>query len=164
MARVHPFIPSLYNIVTHKVWRMVNGSVSITRGLHLPPAEKSAILNHSHHVIAYVSSILSILSFSCVRWRLMSFPSVRSFVTSVLDERTFCTIKSIGKKTFTMCLEHMGGVVPLLVRHSVSLSIQLVSFQVGRKVSRVLPHFQISLHSNALSGHNSTQGIFAEVG
>ncbi|GMR53767.1 hypothetical protein PMAYCL1PPCAC_23962 [Pristionchus mayeri] len=118
VARVFPRVPSLYRLMSYKVWKLIGGDGSKVESLAIPNAEKETIREYDHHIIKCEIPALS---------------RVHQFVSSLSDSRSYCTIKwnVTGGRSFSLCIEHMGGLVPLLL---------------GRLVSRIRPRFEITLH------------------
>ncbi|GMT00710.1 hypothetical protein PENTCL1PPCAC_22884 [Pristionchus entomophagus] len=118
VARVFPRVPSLYQLLSYKVWTMIGGDGEKVEGLAIPRAEKDTIKEYDHHII---------------RCEIPPISRVHNFVSSLSDSRSYCTIKwnVTGGRSFAMCLEHMGGLVSLLL---------------GRLASRFVPRFDISIH------------------
>lgn len=126
VARVFPRVPSLYRLLSLKVWKLIGGDGSKLESLAIPTAEKDTIRELDHHMI---------------RCEIPPISQVHQFVSSLSDSRSYCTIKwnVTGGRSFSLCIEHMGGLVPLLL---------------GRLVSRVKPRFDINMHPS-LSEHCS---------
>ncbi|GMT28681.1 hypothetical protein PFISCL1PPCAC_19978 [Pristionchus fissidentatus] len=118
VARVYPRVPSLYRILSYKVWKLIGGDASKIDNLSIPTAEKDTIKEYDHHII---------------RCGIPPIVDLHHFVSSLSDSRCYCTIKwnSTGGRSFSLCIEHMGGLVPILT---------------GRLTSRFRPHFDISIH------------------
>ncbi|CAI2321303.1 unnamed protein product [Caenorhabditis sp. 36 PRJEB53466] len=113
-------VPSLFEIVTYNVWRMMGSNAKKVEKLPIPVKEMNALRELDHHVI---------------RCRIPRTQELCSFVCSVVEARCYCTIRPLarGSNTYVLCFEHLGGLVPLLV---------------GRQVNRFLPQFQIFLFQN----------------
>ncbi|KAF8365708.1 tub-2 [Pristionchus pacificus] len=125
VARVYPRVPSLYRLLSYKVWKLIGGDGSKVESLAIPRAEKDTIKEYDHHII---------------RCEIPSNSGVHNFVSSLSDSRSYCTIKwnVTSGRSFSLCIEHLGGLVPILL---------------GRLVSRVRPRFHINIHPS-LSCHS----------
>ncbi|PIC55284.1 hypothetical protein B9Z55_000624 [Caenorhabditis nigoni] len=111
-------VPSLFELVTYGMWKMMGSSAKDVDKLPIPLKEMNAVRELDHHV---------------VRCRIPRPEEICDYVCSVVDARCYCTIRPMarGSHTYVLCFEHMGGLVPLLV---------------GRQVNRFLPQFQITMH------------------
>lgn len=111
-------VPSLFEIVTYDLWKMMGCSGKKVEKLPIPLKEMNALRELDHHVI---------------RCRIPRFQDLCSYVCTVVDARCYCTIRPYqrGSQTYVLCFEHLGGLVPLLL---------------GRQVNRFLPQFQIYLY------------------
>uniref|UniRef100_A0A8R1HTZ3 Tub domain-containing protein n=1 Tax=Caenorhabditis japonica TaxID=281687 RepID=A0A8R1HTZ3_CAEJA len=111
-------VPTLFDIVTYDVWKMMGCSSKRVDKLPIPLKEMNALRELDHHVI---------------RCRIPRAQNLCSFVCSVVEARCYCTIRPMarGSNTYVLCFEHLGGLVPLLI---------------GRQVNRFLPQFQIFLY------------------
>lgn len=111
-------VPSLFDLVTYELWRYLGSQSRKVDSLPIPLKEKNALKVLDHHII---------------RCRIPRVEDLCSFVCSASDARCYCTIKPLsrGSHSYVLCMEHLGGLVPLLV---------------GRQVNRFLPQFHISLH------------------
>lgn len=112
-------VPSLFEIVTYDLWRMMGCSAKRVDKLPIPLKEMNALRELDHHVI---------------RCRIPRPQELCSYVCSVVDARCYCTIRPLarGSHTYLLCFEHMGGLVPLLL---------------GKQVNRFLPQFQIFMYN-----------------
>ncbi|CAJ0930296.1 unnamed protein product, partial [Mesorhabditis belari] len=121
-------VPSLFNLVTYAVWRELGASSRRVDRLPLPNREKESIKLLDHHII---------------RCRIPRSDDLCKFVCTVNDARSYCTIRPLtrGSHSYVLCMEHMGGLVPLLV---------------GRQVNRFLPQFHVSLHHGTHTGSPGT--------
>ncbi|KAK6729318.1 hypothetical protein RB195_006396 [Necator americanus] len=111
-------VPSLFDLVTYELWRCLGSQSKKVDSLPIPVKEKNALRSLDHHVI---------------RCRIPRIDDLCSFVCNASEARCYCTIKPLsrGSHSYVLCMEHLGGLVPLLV---------------GRQVNRFLPQFHISLH------------------
>ncbi|CAJ0592940.1 unnamed protein product [Cylicocyclus nassatus] len=111
-------VPPLFDLVTYELWRYLGSQSKKVDSLPLPVKEKNALRALDHHII---------------RCRIPRVDDLCSFVCSASEARCYCTIKPLsrGSHSYVLCMEHLGGLVPLLV---------------GRQVNRFLPQFHISLH------------------
>lgn len=117
-------VPSLFEIVTYDLWKMMGSSAKRVDKLPIPLKEMNALRELDHHVI---------------RCRIPRPQDLCSYVCSVVDARCHCTIRPMvrGSHTYVLCYEHLGGLVPLLI---------------GRQVNRFLPQFQIFLYQSGQMG------------
>lgn len=117
-------VPSLFEIVTYDLWKMMGSSAKKVDKLPIPLKEMNALRELDHHVI---------------RCRIPRPQELCSYVCSVVDARCYCTIRPMvrGSHTYVLCFEHLGGLVPLLL---------------GRQVNRFLPQFQIFLYQSGQLG------------
>ncbi|RCN40531.1 hypothetical protein ANCCAN_13542 [Ancylostoma caninum] len=111
-------VPPLFDLVTYELWRYLGSQSKKVDSLPIPVKEKNALRALDHHII---------------RCRIPRIDDLCSFVCSASEARCYCTIKPLsrGSHSYVLCMEHLGGLVPLLV---------------GRQVNRFLPQFHISLH------------------
>ncbi|VDM57047.1 unnamed protein product [Angiostrongylus costaricensis] len=111
-------VPPLFDLVTYELWRYLGSQSRKVDSLPIPLKEKNALKVLDHHII---------------RCRIPRVDDLCSFVCSASEARCYCTIKPLsrGSHSYVLCMEHLGGLVPLLV---------------GRQVNRFLPQFHISLH------------------
>ncbi|CAD6186286.1 unnamed protein product [Caenorhabditis auriculariae] len=121
IGKILPGVPSLFDIVAYDLWKLVGHSSQRADKLPLPAREMSAVKALDHHII---------------RCRIPRTSNLCSFVCSVIDARCYCTIRpmSKGSNSYVLCIEHLGGLVPVLI---------------GRQVNRFLPQFQIFLHPSS---------------
>ncbi|VDK17270.1 unnamed protein product [Anisakis simplex] len=119
VGRVLIGVPSLFNLVTYNLWLMMGSSARRVDSLPLPIRERNSIRELDHHFI---------------RCRIPSREQLSAQVCEPSDWRWYCTIKPIPRKahSYVLCMEHMGGLVPILV---------------GRQTNRIIPQFHISLLS-----------------
>ncbi|KAK5966921.1 Tub domain-containing protein [Trichostrongylus colubriformis] len=125
-------VPFLFDLVTYELWRYLGSESKKVDSLPIPVKEKNALRSLDHHII---------------RCRIPRIDNLCSFVCSASEARCYCTIKPLsrGSHSYVLCMEHLGGLVPLLV---------------GRQVNRFLPQFHISLHPSdgqVLSAGSSAQ-------
>ncbi|PAV85670.1 hypothetical protein WR25_08274 isoform C [Diploscapter pachys] len=132
-GRIVPGVPKLFELVAYELWKHL-GKTS-KPNLPLPKKEIQALKVLDHHVI---------------RCRVPSQQDLHRFVCSVSDARVYCTIRPLtrGSHTYILCMEHMGGLVPLLI---------------GRQVNRFLPQFYISLFPTSSSEIPEINGSSAQV-
>uniref|UniRef100_A0A0K0CXS4 Tub domain-containing protein n=1 Tax=Angiostrongylus cantonensis TaxID=6313 RepID=A0A0K0CXS4_ANGCA len=111
-------VPPLFDLVTYELWRYLGSQSKKVDSLPIPLKERNALKVLDHHI---------------VRCRIPRVDDLCSFVCSASEARCYCTIKPLsrGSHSYVLCMEHLGGLVPLLV---------------GRQVNRFLPQFHISLH------------------
>ncbi|CAJ0573812.1 unnamed protein product, partial [Mesorhabditis spiculigera] len=121
-------IPTLFNLVKYALWQDLDATGRKVDSLKLPGWAKREIADHDHHV---------------VRCRIPRPDDLCQFICTVHEARSYCTIRPLsrGSPSYVLCMEHMGGLVPLLV---------------GRQVNRFLPQFYISLHHEATAGATTT--------
>ncbi|CAI4224263.1 unnamed protein product [Auanema sp. JU1783] len=136
IGRVYGGVPSLFNLVTYDVWRYMGSSGRKADSLPVPHKEQRALKSLDHHII---------------RCRIPRNDELCQFVCSVSDARSYCTIRpmSKGSHSYVLCMEHLGGLVPILI---------------GRQVNRFLPQFHISVYpSNAGQEFMPPAGSSAQV-
>ncbi|CAI5438687.1 unnamed protein product [Caenorhabditis angaria] len=129
-------VPSLFDIVAYNVWKAMGSSAKNVNKLPIPTKEMDSLKLLDHHII---------------RCRIPKLNNLCNFVCSVIEARCYCTIRPVarGSHTYMLCIEHLGGLVPLLI---------------GRQVNRFLPQFQIFLYqSNNSNTSISTPGSSAQV-
>ncbi|KAF1769324.1 hypothetical protein GCK72_001141 [Caenorhabditis remanei] len=128
-------VPSLFEIVTYDLWKMMGSSAKKVDKLPIPLKEMNALRELDHHVI---------------RCRIPRPQELCSYVCSVVDARCYCTIRPLarGSHTYVLCFEHLGGLVPLLL---------------GRQVNRFLPQFQIFLFQSSPCPISLAPGSSAQV-
>ncbi|KJH52934.1 hypothetical protein DICVIV_00803 [Dictyocaulus viviparus] len=126
-------VPQLFGLVTYELWRYLGSQTKKVDSLPIPMKEKNALKVLDHHII---------------RCRIPRIDDLCSFVCSASEARCYCTIKPLskGSHSYVLCMEHLGGLVPLLV---------------GRQVNRILPQFHISLHPT--DGQLLSMGSSAQV-
>lgn len=114
-------VPSLFELVAYDLWKLTGCNSKRGANLPLPTREMNALKELDHHII---------------RCRIPRTADLCQFVCSVVDARCYCTIRPMarGSHSYVLCIEHLGGLVPVLV---------------GRQVNRFLPQFQIMLHPNS---------------
>nr|pir hypothetical protein M01D7.3 - Caenorhabditis elegans [Caenorhabditis elegans] len=129
-------VPSLFEIVTYDLWKMMGCSSKKVDKLPIPLKEMNALRELDHHVI---------------RCRIPRSQDMCSYVCSVVDARCYCTIRPLarGSHTYVLCFEHLGGLVPLLL---------------GRQVNRFLPQFQIFMYQSKPPTSSPPSGSSAQVG
>ncbi|CAB3407947.1 unnamed protein product [Caenorhabditis bovis] len=127
-------VPSLFDIVSYSVWKMVGSSSKNAQHLPIPKKEKETLQTLDHHII---------------RCRIPKSQDLCNFVCNVIDARCYCTIRPVSRRshTYMLCIEHLGGLVPLLI---------------GRQVNRFLPQFQIYLHQSQIASQTAA-GSSAQV-
>ncbi|VDD92655.1 unnamed protein product [Enterobius vermicularis] len=113
-------VPSLFSLVTYNLWLMVKSSTRAIDNLPVPVRERNAIKEFNHHII---------------KCRVPSRYELIGKVCTPSEWRWYCTIKPVPNKahTYVLCMEHMGGLVPVLI---------------GRQTNRIIPQFQISLYTS----------------
>lgn len=64
------------------------------------------------------------------------------------EARCYCTIRPLrtGSHSYVLCIEHLGGLVPLLIGRQFSPYTLHFLYFSGRQVNRFLPQFHISIH------------------
>uniref|UniRef100_F1KQW7 Tubby-related protein 4 n=1 Tax=Ascaris suum TaxID=6253 RepID=F1KQW7_ASCSU len=127
IGRVLVGVPSLFNLVTYNLWLMMGASARRVDSLPLPLRERNSIRELDHHII---------------RCRIPSRDELSAQVCEPSDWRWYCTIRPVPRKahSYVLCMEHMGGLVPILV---------------GRQTNRIIPQFHISLLSAAVTPSSS---------
>lgn len=117
VGRVLVGVPSLFHLVTYSLWLMMGSSARRVDSLPLPLRERNSIRDLDHHII---------------RCRVPSREELPAQVCEPSDWRWYCTIRPVPRKahSYVLCMEHMGGLVPILV---------------GRQTNRIIPQFHISL-------------------
>ncbi|VDM28554.1 unnamed protein product [Toxocara canis] len=127
VGRVVVGVPSLFSLVTYNLWLMMGSSARRVDSLPLPVRERNSIRELDHHVI---------------RCRIPSHDELSAQVCEPSDWRWYCTIRPVPRKahSYVLCMEHMGGLVPVLV---------------GRQTNRIIPQFHISLLSSSTVASNS---------
>ncbi|KHJ95542.1 hypothetical protein OESDEN_04513 [Oesophagostomum dentatum] len=95
-------VPSLFDLVTYELWRYLGSQSRRVDSLPIPVKEKNALRALDHHII---------------RCRIPRVDDLCSFVCSASEARCYCTIKPLsrGSHSYVLCMEHLGGLVPLLV-------------------------------------------------
>ncbi|VDP04809.1 unnamed protein product [Heligmosomoides polygyrus] len=147
-------VPSLFDLVTYELWRYLGSQSRRVDSLPIPTKEKDALRSLDHHIIRAPvrdgGPVLNVIALIIgARCRIPRADDLCSFVCSASDARCYCTIKPLsrGSHSYVLCMEHLGGLVPLLV---------------GRQVNRFLPQFHISLHP--ADGQLLSTGSSAQVG
>lgn len=117
VGRVLVGVPSLFNLVTYNLWLMMGASARRIDSLPLPLRERNALRDLDHHII---------------RCRVPSREELSAQICEPTDWRWYCTIRPVPRKahSYVLCMEHMGGLVPVLI---------------GRQTNRIIPQFHISL-------------------
>ncbi|VDN00801.1 unnamed protein product [Thelazia callipaeda] len=120
VGRVLHDVPTLFNLVTYKVWQLMGSSAQHVDKLPLPSHERSAIRSLDHHLI---------------KCRMPAKSDLLTRVCEPSDWRWYCTIRPIPSKihTYMLCMEHMAGLIPVLI---------------GKQTNRIIPQFQISLYNS----------------
>uniref|UniRef100_A0AC35TNY1 Tub domain-containing protein n=1 Tax=Rhabditophanes sp. KR3021 TaxID=114890 RepID=A0AC35TNY1_9BILA len=131
VGKVWPSVPSLTQIVTYDVWKLLGRSSNKAKDLALPAYTKHAITAFDHHII---------------QCRIPSPAELREVVCSSTNYRWFCTIIPMPKKphNFMLCIEHLSGIVPLLS---------------AKQVNRLIPQFVISLPGLPKNKQNEENSI-----
>ncbi|KAJ1346299.1 Tubulin beta chain [Parelaphostrongylus tenuis] len=95
-------VPSLFDLVTYELWRYLGSQSRKVDSLPIPLKEKNALKVLDHHI---------------VRCRIPRVDELCSFVCSASEARCYCTIRPLfrGSHSYVLCMEHLGGLVPLLV-------------------------------------------------
>ncbi|VDK27832.1 unnamed protein product [Gongylonema pulchrum] len=135
IGRVVPDVPTLSVLVTYSVWQFMNKSGRLVDMLPVPSREKSVIRQLDHHLI---------------RCRVPSEDELLEKVYEPTEWRWYCTIRPVPRRpnTYVLCMEHMAGLVPLLI---------------GKQTNRLIPQFQVSLYNSASLLETSDNGNSAQV-
>ncbi|KAF7630794.1 hypothetical protein Mgra_00008952 [Meloidogyne graminicola] len=115
-------VPSLSQLVSYSIWELLGQSSK--NGLHLPLPERERVLisKFDHHII---------------RCRIPNIECLYDVVCRPSAWRWYCTIVPVTRKNlYMLCIEHMGGFVPILL---------------GRQTNRIIPQFVISFPPHILA-------------
>ncbi|TKR96095.1 hypothetical protein L596_010163 [Steinernema carpocapsae] len=116
VGKVIPDVPSLHRLVSYDLWNQAGCSMDVIRDLPLPRNQKTFMEDYTHNIIA------------C---RIPLPNDVAKAVCEPTEQRWYCTIKPHKEPNkYLMCVEHMGGLVPLLV---------------GHQTNKIVPHFLVTL-------------------
>ncbi|KAI6231337.1 Tubby-related protein 4 [Aphelenchoides besseyi] len=132
VGRVETEVPRLSKLIAYQMWLSLGRTARDVDRLGLPQRPSNVIRQFDRHI---------------VRCRIPSYERMCRFVCEPTFWRWYCTI--IPRKNFhyMLCVEHMGGLIPILI---------------GRQINRVIPQFVISLPpSTAFSVPGYSRGRFA---
>ncbi|KAK0423475.1 hypothetical protein QR680_008161 [Steinernema hermaphroditum] len=117
VGRVIPGVPTLHRLVSFNLWNQAGCSMDVITELPLPRNLKTFMEDYTHNIVA------------C---RIPLPEDVAKAVCEPTEHRWYCTIKPHKEPhKYLMCVEHMGGLVPLLV---------------GHQTNKIVPHFLITLY------------------
>ncbi|KAL3088585.1 hypothetical protein niasHT_023203 [Heterodera trifolii] len=115
-------VPSLSQLVSYSLWEQLGRSSKGVDHLPVPKRERKQIAQFDHHII---------------RCRVPVAERLYDVVCQPSIWRWYCTIVPVTRKNlYMLCVEHMGGFVPILL---------------GRQTNRIIPQFVISLPAHLLA-------------
>uniref|UniRef100_A0A914IDH2 Tubby C-terminal domain-containing protein n=1 Tax=Globodera rostochiensis TaxID=31243 RepID=A0A914IDH2_GLORO len=115
-------VPSLSQLVSYSVWEQLGRSSKGVDQLPIPRRERKLIAQFDHHII---------------RCRIPVAERLYDVVCQPSSWLWYCTIVPVARKNlYMLCVEHMGGFVPILL---------------GRQTNRIIPQFVISLPPHLLA-------------
>uniref|UniRef100_A0A183C6M6 Tub domain-containing protein n=1 Tax=Globodera pallida TaxID=36090 RepID=A0A183C6M6_GLOPA len=115
-------VPSLSQLVSYSVWEQLGRSSKGVDQLPIPRRERKLIAQFDHHII---------------RCRIPVAERLYDVVCRPSAWLWYCTIVPVARKNlYMLCVEHMGGFVPILL---------------GRQTNRIIPQFVISLPPHLLA-------------
>ncbi|CAK5046444.1 unnamed protein product [Meloidogyne enterolobii] len=121
-GRIVRNVPTLSQLVSYSIWELLGQSSKNRSLLPLPEREQTLISQFDHHII---------------RCRIPNIECLYDVVCRPSAWRWYCTIVPVARKNlYMLCVEHMGGFVPILL---------------GRQTNRIIPQFIISLPPHLLA-------------
>uniref|UniRef100_A0A1I8BSL7 WD_REPEATS_REGION domain-containing protein n=1 Tax=Meloidogyne hapla TaxID=6305 RepID=A0A1I8BSL7_MELHA len=121
-GRILRNVPSLSQLASYSIWELLGQSSKNKSCLPLPERERTLISQFDHHII---------------RCRIPNIERLYDVVCRPSAWRWYCTIVPVARKNlFMLCVEHMGGFVPILL---------------GRQTNRIIPQFIISFPPHLLA-------------
>ncbi|KAI6171564.1 Tubby-related protein 4 [Aphelenchoides bicaudatus] len=115
VGRVQPDVAPLNDLIAYQIWLRMGRTAREVQRLELPERLSNQVKQFDRHV---------------VKCRIPSYERMTRFVCEPTFWRWCCTIVPRKNYQYVLCLEHMGGLIPILM---------------GRQTNRVIPQFIISL-------------------